>query len=175
MDDEESRPVRRADGAGAGTEYAGEPVPRVAGGASARREAGPCQHRDGVRFVRAGRRPGAGDPVCPVRAGQLICRECVGAAVFHAGRTVRHAGDDRTEALPEAEHLRRFHRRRRRPQYRPDGGSHYYAGQYHGAGLSAVFAGGVPPHRYADRLCGGAAVSYLIINLVLESGVKESI
>ena len=44
------------------------------------------------------------------------------------------------------------------PQPRPDGRRLHHAGQYHGAGVSAVSAGCIAGHRYAHRLCGRSVV-----------------
>ena len=44
------------------------------------------------------------------------------------------------------------------PQPRPDGRRLHHTGQYHGAEVSAVSAGGFSGHRHAHRLCGRSAV-----------------
>ena len=151
--------MRGADGPGPGPEHPGKPVSRDAGDPPAGGEAGPGQHRHGVRPVSAGAASGPVHPGGPVPAGQSLCRKRLGSAVFPAGGNTGHAGD--AGAVPAAGFvgIRRVHRRRGGPQHRPDGGGPNYPGQHRRAGISAVSAGGVPVHRGPDGLRVGPAAA----------------
>ena len=151
--------MRDADGPGSGPEHLGKPVSRDAVHSPAGGEAGPCQYRHGVCPVSVGGRSGPVHSGGPVPAGQSLCRQRLGPAVFPAGRRAGYAGNDGPDPAAGPVGIRRVHRRRGGPQHRSDGRGPDHPGEHRRPGLPAVSFGGVPVYRSPDGLRVGPAAA----------------